>query len=176
MQIPAGKAVLHGSLTFPCHIPLPASAWHPAVAPALGPKDTVIDTRTDGPRMAGLSTLSPREAAWLAWQALDSSDDIVLLLESAGAPATADTVVIAANGAFRRASGYAPEQIIGRLAVTLIPNAIHAGTFMKAIRERTSLRSELAFGRADGGTFLLGLHLMPAPEPTEGRACFALLG
>jgi PAS domain S-box-containing protein len=44
------------------------------------------------------------------------------------------------------------------------------------MRDRVSLRAELQCARADGGTFVLGFHLMPAPEFTPGRVCFAILG
>jgi PAS domain S-box-containing protein len=44
------------------------------------------------------------------------------------------------------------------------------------IRGSGSLRSELACTRADGGSFMLGMHLMPAPEPRQGVARFLLLG
>jgi PAS domain S-box-containing protein len=118
--------------------------------------------------------MPPRETAWLAWQALDQSDDVILLLENDGA--AGDAVVIAANGAFHRASGYSHEQIVGRQALTLFSIPDQAERLRKAIRDRTSLQTELTCGRADGGTFVLGLHLMPAPERTSGRACFTVLG
>ena len=47
---------------------------------------------------------------------------------------------------------------------------------MKAIRNNGSLRTELACLRADGATFMLGLHLMPAPARTPGSASFVILG
>jgi PAS domain S-box-containing protein len=117
----------------------------------------------------------PRETAWLAYQALDQSDDIILLLESDGAVGTDDAVVITVNGAFRRASGYSDDRIIGRQAMELFPDG-PAESLMNAIRAKTSLRGELACGRAGGGTFMFGFHLMLAPERTPGRSCFAVLG
>jgi PAS domain S-box-containing protein len=112
-------------------------------------------------------TMMPREAAWLAWQAMDLSDDIVLLLESDGAGATFDAVIIAANGAFRRASGFTDDQIVGVQA---------AGLFPDQVQSKVSPRAEMLCSRAGGGTFMLGYHLMPVPEWIPGRFCHVLLG
>jgi PAS domain S-box-containing protein len=120
--------------------------------------------------------LPPREAGWLAWQALDQSDDIVLLLESDAFARTAGAVVISANGAFLRASGFSDEQVVGRHTSELFPVANHAEVLVNAIRDRGSLRAELACARMEGGTFMLGLHLMPAPGRTPDRCCFVVLG
>jgi PAS domain S-box-containing protein len=47
---------------------------------------------------------------------------------------------------------------------------------MNAIRGPGSLRAELACRRADGGTFVLGMHLMQAPARRPGQDCFIILG
>ena len=120
--------------------------------------------------------IPPRETAWLAYQALDQSDDIVLLLECGGPGEAIDPVVIAANGAFRRASGHADDQLIGHRARELFPPGLPADTLMNAIRGETSLRTEMPFYRADGSTFVLGFHLMPASEWTQDYRCFVILG
>ena len=104
---------------------------------------------------------------------MDQSDDVVLVLEC---DAQSDAVIIAANGAFCRASGFPDEQLIGLVARKLFLVATDAETLTTAIRDRVSLRTELACGRADGSTFMLGFHLMPAPERTRGRSCFVVLG
>ena len=142
----------------------------------LGRESIVIDMKNVGSRSEILAAMPPRDAAWLAYQALDESDDIVLLLEGDGATDAVDVVVIAANGAFRRASGYSGDQVIGRRLAELFPVEGQAETLMKSIRARASLRTELACGRVTGGTFMLGLHLMAAPQRTAGRFCFAILG
>ncbi|MSP00748.1 MAG: PAS domain S-box protein [Acetobacteraceae bacterium] len=128
------------------------------------------------PHQTGLVAIQPGDAAWLTYQALDRSDDIVVLLEADAAAKTGEAVVIAVNGAFRRASGFSGDQIVGRLAAELFPIGAQAQTLTNAIRERVSLRTELACGRAGGGTFMLGFHLMAAPEWTPGRVCFTVLG
>jgi len=113
------------------------------------------------------------DRALLTYQAMDKSDDIVLLLERDPGAETNDAIVIGANDAFRRASGYSNDRLGCRVA-DLFPNG--AETLMKAIRGNGSLRSELACSRADGGTFMLGMHLMSAPARTPGTDCFVILG
>jgi PAS domain S-box-containing protein len=117
-----------------------------------------------------------REQAWLIFQAMDQSDDIVILLESDGGANTTDAVIVGVNGAFRRASGFSDDELIGRQAAELLPKGNDAETLMKAIRTGTPLRTELNCGRAGGGTFTLGLHLMPTPARTPGRVSFGVLG
>jgi PAS domain S-box-containing protein len=118
----------------------------------------------------------PGQKALLTYQAMSNSDDIVLLLEHDGSDATGDSVVIGVNGAFRRASGLSNDQLLGLTVAGLFPNPKHVATLMTAIRGPGSLRSELTCGRADGGTFMLGMHLMQAPERTPGFTCFVVLG
>ena len=118
---------------------------------------------------------SLEEKALLTYWAMSNSDDLVLLLERDGVQSD-DAVAIAANGAFRRASGYTNDQLVGRTVVDLFPDVREAKSVMKAIRNNGSLRTELACLRADGATFMLGLHLMPAPARTPGSASFVILG
>jgi PAS domain S-box-containing protein len=120
--------------------------------------------------------VTPQEQAWLTFQAMDQSDDIVLLLDSDAGAATTDVVIIGANGAFRRASGFSEDQVRGRPVAELFPVGDDSATLMDAIHSHGPLRTELRCGRADGSTFMLGLHLMPAPARAQGRVCFALLG
>ncbi|MGD0104075.1 MAG: PAS domain-containing protein [Rhodopila sp.] len=112
----------------------------------------------------------------LTYKAMSNSDDIVLLLERDASAETNDAVVIGVNGAFRRASGYSNDQVTGRPVADLITTAKDAETLVNAIRGPGSLRSELACSRADGGSFMLGMHLMPAPARTPGKVCFVVLG
>ena len=127
-------------------------------------------------RPAGYSPprFSGREGVLTYW-AMSNSDDLVLLLERDAAHAD-DAVAIAANGAFRRASGYTNDQLVGRTVADLVPDVRDAESVMNVIRNNGSLRTELACLRADGATFMLGLHLMPAPARTPGSACFVILG
>jgi PAS domain S-box-containing protein len=106
---------------------------------------------------------------------MSNSDDLVLLLERDAAQAD-DAVAIAANTAFRRAAGYSNDQLLGRTVTDLFPEVRDAESVMKAIRANGSLRTELACVRADGATFMLGMHLMPAPARAPGSDCFVILG
>jgi PAS domain S-box-containing protein len=119
---------------------------------------------------------SLEQEALLTYLAMSNSDDLVLLLERDTAAQGDDAAVIAANAAFRRASGYAHDQVLGRKVQQLFPSAGNAGALMQAIRGKGSLRSELGCIRADGGTFMFGMHLMPAPARTPGTDCFVILG
>jgi PAS domain S-box-containing protein len=116
------------------------------------------------------------EKAFLTYQAMSNSDDLVLLLEHGDSAATDDAFVIGLNDAFRRASGFPGDQLLGCTVADLFPGGSDAETLMTAIRGCSPLRSELACRRADGDSFMLGMHLMPAPARTQGKACFVLLG
>ena len=127
------------------------------------------------PRSTSSPAIPPQEQAWLTFQAMDQSDDIVLLVECDSTASPTDAVVVAANSAFRRASGFTDKQVLGRQVAELFPIGDDAETLLTAIRAHGTLRTELHCGRADGNTFMLGLHLMPAPTRTAGRLCFAVL-
>jgi PAS domain S-box-containing protein len=142
--------------------------------PAIRGNATILLPANDK-RLTTPHAMPAQEQAWLTFQAMDGSDDIVLLLESDLADAPNDAVVIGVNGAFRRASGFADGHVLGRPAAALFPIGEDAETLLAAIRTRSPLRTELRCARADGGTFMLGLHLMPAQERAPGRLCFALL-
>jgi PAS domain S-box-containing protein len=137
--------------------------------------DPAIALPATDPRPTAPPAIPAQEQAWLTFQAMDQSDYIVLLLESDPTAAPTDAVIIGANGAFRRASGFADEQVLGRQAAELFPTGADAATLLTAIRAGSTLRTELRCARADGGTFMLGLHLMPAPARVPGRCCFAVL-
>jgi len=116
--------------------------------------------------------LSARDQAWLVYQAMEQSDDIVLLLEESGA----DAVVTGCNAAFRRASGFTEDQIRGRPVAALFPGAGNAATLLNAIHSRLPLHTEMACARAGGGTCMLDLHLMAAQIQGSDRFAFVILG
>jgi PAS domain S-box-containing protein len=116
------------------------------------------------------------DKAFLTYQAMSNSDDLVVLLEHDDNAETAEVVVIGVNDAFRRASGFPGDQLLGCTVQDLFPDGTDAETLMTAIRGSTSLRSELSCRRADGDSFMLGMHLMPAPARTPGKDCFVVLG
>jgi len=118
---------------------------------------------------------SPQEQAWLVFQAMDRTDDIVLLLETDGDDASSDAVIVGINGAFRRASGFTDAQVIGRPVAELFPNHDETAVLLATIRNHGTLRAEMQCSRADGSIFMIGLHLMPAPPRTQGHPCFAVL-
>lgn len=112
----------------------------------------------------------------LTYEAMSNSDDIVLVLERGTGAQANDASIIGANDAFRRASGYSNEQVLDHAVADFFQSGNHAETLMNAVRGNGSLRGELACSRADGGSFMLGMHLMPAPARTPGRDCFVILG
>jgi PAS domain S-box-containing protein len=116
------------------------------------------------------------EEALLTYQAMAGSDNIVMTIERDSRAETNDAIIVAVNAAFRRASEFADDQILGRPVGYLFPVEAHADILADAVRCGASLRSELACCRADGGTFVLGLHLMQAPARTAGKDCFVILG
>jgi PAS domain S-box-containing protein len=137
--------------------------------------DTTITSPVIPARPAMPPAIPAQEQAWLTFQAMDRSDDIVLLVESDPTVTPTDAVIVAANGAFRRASGFADEQVRGRQLAELFPIGDDAATLLTAIHARGTLRTELRCSRADGDSFMLGLHLMPAPARPAGRLCFAVV-
>ena len=127
-------------------------------------------------RRTASPAINVEHLARLAWQAMDHSDDIVLLLEKASAADNAAMIVIGANDAFHRASGYHADQILGQSVTGLFPDTAQAGTLLDTIRQAGSLRAEMALLRADGSTFVLGLHLMPVPRGGSELPGFMVLG
>ena len=102
----------------------------------------------------------------LLYPALDGSDNIVLVLEqSSDVPAV--LTIASTNEAFCRVSGFAQADLIGRpfLSLTAPDTAPATGEAMlEAARQQRSYQSELLCSRRDGGSFWLGLHLMPVRE------------
>ena len=120
-------------------------------------------------------TRSLAEKALLTYQAMTLSDDVIILMERVDGAPTADALIIGANDAFRRASGYSNDRILGRKVTDLFPPGSESDGFRDAIRNTRSLRAELACLRADGTTFVLGFHLMPAPARSSGQP-FVVVG
>ena len=112
----------------------------------------------------------------LLYDALDQSDDIVLILEQTGDDAE-QLLIASANEAFCRATGYDHAELSGLpLSSLIVPNnkPSDCAAIIDAARERRSLRSELQCVRKNGAVFWFGLHLMPARDTTPPR--FVVLG
>jgi PAS domain S-box-containing protein len=99
----------------------------------------------------------------MLYDALDQSDDIVVILERIGDDA-GHLVVTSVNDAFCRATGYDHAELIGRsLASLSAENADGScgAAIVQAANEFSSYRSELLCARKQGAPFWFGLHLMP---------------
>lgn len=112
----------------------------------------------------------------MLYQALDDSDDLVLVLEQTGGGAEG-LVVAATNEAFCRATGFGYADLVGKPFLSFAAPEADVVSFhavAEAARERRSFRSEILWRRAGGAPFWLGLHLMPVKgsEP----ACLVVLG
>jgi PAS domain S-box-containing protein len=112
--------------------------------------------------------LDPKTLRHLIYQALDDSDDLILVLERTDDGAIG-VVVAACNDAFCRASGYNSDDLIGRPFSALAASDANPATRKAAIQsanDRQSFRTELLCNRPNGNSFWLGLHMMPAAEAT----------
>ena len=112
----------------------------------------------------------------MLYDALDQSDDIVLVLERTGEAAD-DLVLVSANESFCRASGYVHADVIGQSLRSLSTNAAEPSRWCeieRAALERRSCQSELLLTRKSGEPFWFGLHMMPAHD--VGPARFVMLG
>ena len=112
----------------------------------------------------------------IIYQALDGSDDLVLVMEQSDG-GTDGPVVAAANDAFCRVAGHKVADLIGKPFRSLAapdadPEAWQAA--LRSVHDRLSYRSELLCRRPNGPSFWLGLHIMPAAKATTG--CSVLLG
>jgi PAS domain S-box-containing protein len=142
-------------------------------------KGTATTTmQTTNARRTAFPVITPEQRAWLTWQAMNRSDDIVLLLERANAEPNPAVTVIGANDAFHRATGLDETQIVGQPIATLFPDQHQLGTLTETIQQDGSTRNEVTMLRADGSSFVLGLHLMPVstPEGAAVNAHFVVLG
>lgn len=120
--------------------------------------------------------LDPAWLQQLLFQALDQSDNFVLVLEQLDGQL--DRLIIAAsNDAFCRASGFSFDELIGRPLLELAAadaNPQTCAALTAAACERKSFRSELLCSRKSGQPFWLGLHLMPVSASVP--PCYVLLG
>jgi PAS domain S-box-containing protein len=110
--------------------------------------------------------LDPASLQHLLYQALDESDNILLVLERSGDD-PAGLIVAATNGAFCRLSGFSSAELVGRPFLDLAaPDADPAigAAMLQSAREQRSYRSELLCSRRSGAPFWLGLHLMPVRQ------------
>jgi PAS domain S-box-containing protein len=98
--------------------------------------------------------------------ALDQSDDIVLVLERT-VEAADDLVLVSANESFCRATGYAHADVIGQPLRNLSAAAAEPSSWSaieRAVNERRSCQSELLVKRKSGEPFWFGLHMMPVRD------------
>ena len=116
------------------------------------------------------------EKAFLTYEALNQSGDLILLIEGTDGALTADTLIVGMNDAFQKLLGYDIDKIINCSPLVLFKQTKEADCFYDAIRSGRALRAEFECNRADGTTFVLGMHLMPAPTRTPGRKCFVVIG
>jgi len=120
--------------------------------------------------------LSPASLQQLLYQALDESDNIVLVLEQSG-DASVGLVVVMTNDAFCRKSGFTPAELVGRPFLDLVAPDADAATgaaMLQSALARQSYRSELLCAHRSGAPFWLGLHLMPVGQSSP--PCCVLLG
>jgi PAS domain S-box-containing protein len=112
----------------------------------------------------------------MIYQALDGSDDLVLVMEQMEDGADGP-VVAAANDAFCRVSGHKAADLIGKPFHSLAAPGADTEAWqsaLRSVRDRQSFRSELLCSRPSGPSFWLGLHIMPVAETTP--ECSVLLG
>jgi PAS domain S-box-containing protein len=120
--------------------------------------------------------LDPASLQQMLYDALDLSDDIVLVLEQTGDDAT-DLAIASANGAFLRSGGHQLADLIGRPFHTLVVEDADRrrwDAIVRAAREEGSTRAELLCSHRDGTTFWFGFHLMQVRGPAPPH--FVVLG
>ena len=112
----------------------------------------------------------------ILYEALDHSDDIIVILEQTGDGAD-DIVIASVNEAFCHTCGRSQQELIGRTLRSLVaPDADPSAcdNVIAAVREHRSYRSEMLCARQGGATFWLGLHLMPVRDGNP--LCGIILG
>ena len=106
-------------------------------------------------------------------KALDHSDNIVMVVEARDD----DFLITAVNKEAGRATGYLPEELLGRSLTSLVEADMEPGTVDKlrlAAREERAQRAELRCLTRAGKSFWFGLHMLPADIPPGGR--YVVLG
>jgi PAS domain S-box-containing protein len=102
----------------------------------------------------------------ILYEALDHSDDIIVILEQTGDGAD-DIVIAAVNEAFCHTCGRSQQELIGRTLRSLVapmPTRRLATMSSRRYASTRSYRSEMLCARQGGATFWLGLHLMPVRD------------
>src|ERR1700722_5436416 len=133
-------------------------------------------------RAAGIGSMKhgPLDATGLQrtlYETLDHSDDSVLVLEETD-DASDDLVIVSANGAFCRASGFNHDELVMQPLRTLAAEESgqsRCDELQRAARERRAIRCEMPLHRKGGGAFWFGLHMMPTQEGAS-PACFVVIG
>ena len=107
-------------------------------------------------------------------QALDSSDDIILVMQ----PGAAGLLMLGGNDAFCRITGIAMADLPGRRFASLAcpetaPDIL--ARIEHAAASAVALQAEMLCRREDGHRFWLGLHVMPSVDPRSlDRRCVLL--
>lgn len=112
----------------------------------------------------------------IVYETLDQSDDCVLVLEKMD-DVEDGLVVVSANDAFCRASGFSHEELISQPLRALAAEEdgqSRCDELECASREMRAIRCELPCRRKHNGVFWFGLHMMPARD--SAPACFVVLG
>ena len=85
--------------------------------------------------------------------------------------------MIGTNAAFRRASGFSDDQLLGPDGGGLVSRCRTSQHLDGGDpRESVIAGPNSAVVRADGSSFMLGMHLMPVPARTAGFDCFVIVG
>ena len=108
----------------------------------------------------------------MLYDALDASDDLILVLEHAG-ESDEEPLIAASNEAFCRASGLSSGKLVGT-PFTALGVGADCQAIVAASRERRSFRSDMLCRRDAGTPFWFGLHLMPVPNSSP--PCSIILG
>jgi PAS domain S-box-containing protein len=119
--------------------------------------------------------LEPASLQRMLYDALEQSDDLVVVLEQSG-PDHENLVVATANDAFCRAIGRSHDELTGQTFASFAAEGTRDSwtEIMRAVQEHRSIRSEILCSRQSGAPFWLGLHLMPVKGSLP--PCFVLLG
>ena len=119
--------------------------------------------------------LEPASLQRMLYDTLDQSDDLVVVLEQSG-PDRENIVVAMANDAFCRVTGRSHDELTGETFASFAAEADcdRWAAILRAVREHSSIRSQMLCSRQSGAPFWLGLHLMPVRGSSP--SCFVLLG
>ena len=108
--------------------------------------------------------------------ALDRSDDVVIILEGLGSNGL---LIAGMNDAFCRMSGYEYSEAVGKPFLTLAAEGADPTVQAKIVAAAEAaelLRAELLCRRRDGATYWFGFHVMPAGDPAQFGSHSVVLG